>query len=154
LTIDQLRDRLKGAAAPKKKERPSIASAVRALLPEVRMKRAAGWTWEQIADAMYDDEAKASAIRTAYNRLLKPKGRGKGRKSSSSGGRAGGGPDMPVAEAVVRQAGAQPVGDNHPPRPAANTQSLSGLAQLPARPPAPSLFGKLTDDGFRLTNDA
>lgn len=135
-----------------------MASAVRALLPEVRMKRAAGWTWEQIAAAMYDDEAKASAIRTAYNRLVRPKGKGKAaakaKKTSNSGGQVGGARNVPVEETVVPPADTQTVGGIRPPRPAANTQSSSDLAQPAARPPAPNLFAKLSDPGFRTNPSA
>ena len=160
LTIDQLRDRLKGAAPPRKKARPSVASDVRALLPEVRMKRAAGWTWEQIAEALYDDETKASAIRTAYNRLIKPKRKTKAtngaKEPSACGDRPSGAGDVPVEETVVSPADTQPVRDIYPPQPAVNAQSPTGLPRPAARPLAlaPNPFGKLSDPGFRTNPTA
>ena len=153
LTIDQLRDRLKGAAPPKKKARPSVASDVRALLPEVRMKRAAGWTWEQIAAALYDDEAKASAIRTAYNRLQPAKGKGKGNAksltASKNANRRGGGGDAPPSAPC-------PSASLSLEKPASTAPSTAPMADQPAaaRAPVPNLFGQLSDRGFGMNPHA
>jgi hypothetical protein len=153
-TIDQLRHRLNDGAPPKKKERQSVASDVRALLPEVRMKRAAGWTWEQIAAVMYDDEAKASAVRTAYNRLLRSKGQSKRRKPSGSAGHSCGQSHIPVPGVDARPAGTSAVSGGLPlPLPAIPGAS-AGAGESVTRPATPNLFGRLSDPGFRPTHGA
>lgn len=153
-TIDQLRHRLNDGAPPKKKERQSVASDVRALLPEVRMKRAAGWTWEQIAAVMYDDEAKASAIRTAYNRSLRSKGQSKRRKPSGSVGQGYGHCRTPVREVDARPAGTSSVSGDRPlPLPAV-PRALVDAGEPVTRPATPNLFGQLSDPGFRRNHSA
>ncbi|RIX31847.1 hypothetical protein [Sphingomonas edaphi] len=129
--IEALRTRLNGSAPPRKQKKQSIAHEVRALLPEIRMRRAAGWTWEQIAAAMYDDEAKASAVRTAFNRSAPKRGKKRaGANRASSGG--------------------SPSSSNGTPLPATPPfgQPLTEQGCAAPRGSLPNLFGQRNDPGF------
>lgn len=155
--VEKMRASLNGSPPPTKRNKSkTVAARVRALEPEIRAKRGAGWTWEQIAAAMYQDESKASAIRTAYNRLLrrsKVSGKGKASKHPSGRGPRDGKAGGAVAKVEARPSETPTAGRDHPVPAAANACTTNGGSQPTVRS-APPPFRQLNDPGFRPTLNA
>lgn len=80
--IEQMRERLRSTKRVSRR-RNSVAADVVDLYAEIDARRAAGLTWSAIAQALYNDEAKVAAIRSAYGRVAK-----KSREPAISGARA------------------------------------------------------------------
>jgi hypothetical protein len=66
--IELIRKRLREAKSGRKKS-DSIASLVEVLRDDIAAQRERGLTWQAIAVAILQDEAKQAAIRSAYQRL-------------------------------------------------------------------------------------